>query len=193
MLGLIGPNGAARPTTFNLLLGLRSFPAGDSDIRGKRHHKVVRLTESSACLRANVSAGTMLAALSVRETSESRSTRCRRHSRREQSGGENQASRIDEHLDQFGLLAFRDVRAGDLSYGQLKRLGRCHRSLYTTDSPALLDEPAAGLNGAESASCAATWSTCVGRWGSRLPGRAQHGLVSCLSRTDWSSSTPANS
>ncbi len=55
------------------------------------------------------------------------------------------ASRL---LEQFGLLKYKDITAGNLSYGQ-QRLLEIARALASDPKLILLDEPAAGMNASE--------------------------------------------
>jgi len=148
ILGLIGPNGAGKTTTFNLLSGFAVPQVGTVTFEGNDITKWSPSRRAQRGLVRTFQQARCFAALSVRDNIRIAVDALSTHSRREQLGGEDEGSLIDEHLDQFGLLAFRNARAGDLSYGQLKRLGVV-TAACTRPTVLLLDEPAAGLNGAE--------------------------------------------
>ncbi|MGN0785149.1 MAG: ATP-binding cassette domain-containing protein, partial [Candidatus Aphodomorpha sp.] len=56
----------------------------------------------------------------------------------------------EKYLDQIGLIAYKDVQAGSLPYGIQRKL-EIARALATKPKLLFLDEPAAGMNTAESA------------------------------------------
>ncbi len=56
--------------------------------------------------------------------------------------------RAMEILDYFGIAEFADTKATDLSYGQQRKV-EIARALATNPAMLLLDEPAAGMNPAE--------------------------------------------
>lgn len=60
------------------------------------------------------------------------------------------AERAEAALELVGLARFRNRRAGDLSYGDQRRV-EIARALATEPVALMLDEPAAGLNATETA------------------------------------------
>ncbi len=159
IFGLIGPNGAGKTTTFNMISGLSRPDAGEIRLGGARidrlspHRRaalgVARTFQHvqiipEATVLENVMAGahlrgdsTMLAAI-LRLPSQRREEAAMR-------GGALAA------LARTGLADLAGRMAGDLAYGQQRRV-EVARALAMQPRLLLLDEPAAGLNDAESAS-----------------------------------------
>jgi branched-chain amino acid transport system ATP-binding protein len=141
ILGLIGPNGSGKTTLVNVVTGQiapsegRVFCAGD-DITGlpppriaargiARSFQIVRLFRHLS-VRENVEAGAIARGL-----------------------GRPAAGRLaDRLLGEFGLSARADAFAGSLSYGDERRV-EIARALAAAPTFLLLDEPAAGMNEAE--------------------------------------------
>lgn len=158
ILGLIGPNGAGKTTAFNLLTGVLVPTAGRIGLCGldltgaapeafaragvARTFQNIRLFRDLT-LWENVAVGfhmregpgwfaTVLALPGIR----ARETRLR--------------DRAVELLARLGVEDAPNTRAGDLPYG-LQRKVEIARALATAPVVLLLDEPAAGLNPAETA------------------------------------------
>ena len=160
ILGLIGPNGAGKTTLVNALSGFQELAAGavmlgDEDItewpprtraRGglTRTFQQVRLFMELSALE-NVQA----AAVSVGESS--RSAR----------------SSAFKLLRLFDLRGKEDMTAASLPYGDERRLSIA-RSLACRPSLLLLDEPAAGLNEAETAVLTEELAALPGEYGCGL-------------------------
>ena len=157
LVGLIGPNGAGKTTVFNVITGVYTPTGGDvrfhgRSIRGLKPHAIARrgITRTfqnirlfgSRCCRDNVSiaahqhTGASLLDAIVRN---------RRFEKDEQA----LHAEADALLDFFGLSAWADTIAGQLPYGQQRRL-EIARALAGKPRMLLLDEPAAGLNPQES-------------------------------------------
>ncbi|MBI1734197.1 MAG: ABC transporter ATP-binding protein [Candidatus Rokubacteria bacterium] len=137
IFAMIGPNGSGKTTMFNAITGV--FPATEGrlrfqgrDITALRTHEIVRLgigrTFQTIRLftRLTVSANV---AVALRATRESRRA---------------QQARVDELLRFTRLLERRDEMAGNLNFGEQRRL-ELARALATEPSLLLLDEPAAGM------------------------------------------------
>src|SRR5262245_2589615 len=153
LFGLIGPNGAGKTTVFNVITGVYAPTAGrilldGKPIHGLKPHAVARrgITRTfqnirlfgSRCCRDNVSiAGHQHAAAGLADAI-LRTPRFARDEARMQ-----RESR--ELLEVMGLLPYEDTPAGDLPYGQQRRL-EIARALAGRPRLLLLDEPAAGLN-----------------------------------------------
>ena len=158
---LIGPNGAGKSTLFNLLTGFDVPDAGTvclagSDITGLRPHRIVRRgvartfqntqlfeelssLDNVACGHHPVTrTGMISAALSLPGT------------RSEERLVSEESHRL---LRLVGIERVADTAAGDLPHG-VRRLLEIARALATHPRLLLLDEPAAGLNGAETAALA---------------------------------------
>jgi ABC-type branched-subunit amino acid transport system ATPase component len=156
IFSVIGPNGAGKTTLFNIVSGFDRPTDGavaydGRDITGSRPHSLVgagiartfqntQLFEELSVLD-NVlvgmfpvtRAGILSAALRLP------------HARREQRLARDEAYRL---LRMVGLEGTASVPAGDLPHG-MRRLLEIARALATRPRLMLLDEPAAGLNSAE--------------------------------------------
>jgi branched-chain amino acid transport system ATP-binding protein len=157
IFGLIGPNGAGKTTLFNVLTGIYDADAGrfqfdGRELRGRATHEVaaagIARTFQNIRLFANLSAvenvmigrharthaGVLGAVLRTRATvAEERDT-------------ERRAAKL---LDYVGLNGRANDAAGSLPYGDQRRL-EIARALATEPRLLALDEPAAGMNAAES-------------------------------------------
>jgi branched-chain amino acid transport system ATP-binding protein len=156
IFGLIGPNGAGKTTVFNLVTGLLTPSAGIIDFFGRRlngmaPHEITRagvartfqnirvFKEMSLLENVLVAMGGkghynalgLMLALPGHRAAE----------RRERETAEDLLSRV-------GLAHKTDFAAGNLSYGEQRRL-EIARALATEPKLLLLDEPAAGMNSVE--------------------------------------------
>jgi branched-chain amino acid transport system ATP-binding protein len=141
VVGLIGPNGAGKSTLVNLLSGFDRPTRGrvlleDRDVtrwpahrRGR--HGLARTFQHSHAFRG----------LSVRENVEVSALGVG-------VSGRQAVRRADELLRLLGLAEYANRPASNLSHGDERRLGVA-RALATDPRYVLLDEPAAGLSGAE--------------------------------------------
>ncbi|MFL6073760.1 MAG: ABC transporter ATP-binding protein [Mycobacteriales bacterium] len=151
VVGLIGPNGAGKTTLLNVLSGVLRPTAGTARLDGAdlgrlpahricalgvaRTFQDLKVFTSLTALEnvlvpATARAGLAAAALGRGETA-----------RRAEAAG---------LLDRVGLAAAAATRAGALPYGSQRRL-ELARALAARPRLLLLDEPLAGLSGAESA------------------------------------------
>ena len=148
IMGLIGPNGAGKTTLLNALSGFASLTDGTVAVGGQDvtrspphrllSHGLVRTFQEVATFPAltvyeNVELGALGAGLS------------RRHARR----------RCAELLRVFHLGAWAEAAASVLPHGQERRLGIA-RAVAARPRFLLLDEPAAGMDDAESLELADT-------------------------------------
>ena len=147
--GVIGPNGAGKTTLLNALSGIRRPTAGrilsfGADVTGwpayriARHAGVVRTFQTVRLF------GTMSVfdnVLVAAEATESVSRKLRRRSR----AAHERAERV---VAQLGLEPILGSRVTQLAYG-VRRKVELARALAMEPKVLLLDEPAAGLNGAE--------------------------------------------
>ena len=162
LVGLIGPNGAGKTTVFNLLTGvyrptegeiLLHFEGSSRPLQGKRpchicaegvartfqnirlFRDLTALDNLRIAMHQNVSYGTLTGLLHTGAF------------RRQEAALERGALEL---LDRMGLYDKRDELARNLSYGEQRHL-EIARALATNPTLLLLDEPAAGMNPAETA------------------------------------------
>jgi branched-chain amino acid transport system ATP-binding protein len=161
LTALIGPNGAGKTTLFNLVTRLVEPDAGEVRFRGRplaglapaeiaalglvRTFQAARIFPGMTALE-NVLAGAHLHI----ESRPWRQMLWLRAARREEL---ELARRAEALLDLAGLSPFRDAAATDLPMGAQKLL-EVIRALMARPRVMLLDEPAAGLNDAETAELA---------------------------------------
>jgi branched-chain amino acid transport system ATP-binding protein len=157
ILGLIGPNGAGKTTCFNLLTGFSEPTAGriyfqGQDVTGLPPARVARMGMArtfqnirvfgSLSVLDNVAVGAQL-----REPASLWQTITgARGFRRTEAGIRERAHQL---LDLLGLGQFADQAAASLPYAHQRRV-EIARALATQPQMLLLDEPAAGMNPAES-------------------------------------------
>ncbi len=160
---LIGPNGAGKSTLFNLLTGFDRPDAGTvefagADITRLRPHDIVRAGVARTfqntqifqemTVTENVLVGmhprlrTGMVAGSLRLPGTRRAEKAAR-------------AAAEGLLRSVGAHAFADTPGADVPHG-VRRLVEIARALATGPRLLLLDEPAAGLNNAETAALAAT-------------------------------------
>ena len=147
ILGIIGPNGCGKTTTFNCILGQLAPSEGEVRLDGR----VVTGMRPSDLNRLGVSRTFQLLQvfpqLSVRENlilagQEHQGTMLSRLLGRPDAGLGPAAARM---IGVFKLDHLADALAGDLSYGQQKLLDAA-MAFMAGPRLALLDEPAAGVN-----------------------------------------------
>jgi len=153
LLGLIGPNGAGKTTVFNLLSGVLRPTAGrivfkGHDLTGAPAQRFARLgiarTFQNIRLFRELSVReNVMAALHMRHGAGFAATLlglpALHRAEREIT------QRADRCLATLGLEALAGMRAGDLAYGDQRRV-EIARALASEPSLLLLDEPAAGMN-----------------------------------------------
>lgn len=157
IVGLIGPNGAGKTTCFNLLTGFLIPTAGTISFRGTeitgasparvahlgmaRTFQNIRLFSGLSVIENVQSAAQLRTPTHLWETlTNARSFRAKETQIRDQ------AMRL---LQLLNLAQVADQPASSLPYGYQRRL-EIARALATEPSLLLLDEPAAGMNPAES-------------------------------------------
>lgn len=158
ILGLIGPNGAGKTTIFNVLTGVYNVSSGDvlfndDSLIGQRPHQILKRgiarTFQNIRLFSKMTAleNTMVACHCRSKTGVIgailRSPSQKREEKRIQE-------RAYESLAFMGIDAYADTVAANLPYGLQRRL-EIARALASEPKILLLDEPAAGMNPAESA------------------------------------------
>lgn len=157
ILGLIGPNGAGKTTIFNVLTGVYRVAAGDvvfnqKSLIGKRPHQILKtgiartfqnirlFSKMTALENAMVARHCRSAAGVVGAILRSPAQK------REEQEIQAEAYRA---LEFMGVADYSDTVAANLPYGLQRRL-EIARALASKPEVLLLDEPAAGMNPAES-------------------------------------------
>jgi len=138
IVGLLGPNGAGKTTTFYMIVGLIPPGAGSVHLDGedltrtpmyKRARKGIGyLAQEPSVFRKLSVEDNVLAIVETMGLSKS-----------------DQKQRVDEVLDELGLLALRKHKAYSLSGGERRRL-EITRALVQQPKFMLLDEPFAGID-----------------------------------------------
>ena len=144
--GLIGPNGSGKTTLFNSIAGLHPIDSGSIRFEG-REISALRVPEIArlGLLRTFQQTRTYVKMTCLQNMLISIPTRGLgwRSLFRESSPEERR--KADELLDFVGLYPKRQLRAGDLSFGQQKLL-ELAMALMNEPRMLLLDEPTAGIN-----------------------------------------------
>ena len=158
LYGLIGPNGAGKTTVFNLLTGVYKPTVGriklnGSIISGLKPVQISKLgiarTFQNIRLFSNM---TVLDNVKVALHNEIRYSLLSdflhdfNYSKKEALMDE----KAEDFLKVFELDEFKNLKAGNLAYGQQRKL-EIARALATRPKLLLLDEPAAGMNPQETA------------------------------------------
>ena len=158
IVGLIGPNGAGKTTVFNVLTGVYKTTDGgvrfeDNNIIGKRPHQIFNLgiarTFQNIRLFSNMTAveNAMVARHCRSKTGVVGAVLRSRSQKKEEKAIRDKAF---EALEFMGVGKFADTVAQNLAYGLQRRL-EIARALASQHKLLLLDEPAAGMNPAETA------------------------------------------
>ncbi len=157
ILGLIGPNGAGKTTVFNVITGVYKASEGDvtldgDSLLGKRPYQILtngisRTFQNIRLFSKMTALENAMVALHCRSKKGVVGAIFRTPSQKKE---ENRITeKAMEALDFMGVSQFADVVAQNLAYGIQRRL-EIARALASQPSILLLDEPAAGMNPAES-------------------------------------------
>ena len=158
LYGLIGPNGAGKTTIFNLLTGVYkptdgSFIFDGEELAGKSaidiNKKGIARTFQNIRLFGNMSVlDNVKVGLHNSESTNLFDSIFRTPKYRKEE--KNITEKALELLDVFGLKEEANFKASNLPYGKQRKL-EIARALGTNPKLLLLDEPAAGMNPAETA------------------------------------------
>ena len=176
IVGLIGPNGAGKTTVLNLISGVYQPTTGSIELRGETivgfsPTRIAWLGVARTFQNIHLFSG-----LSVRENLE--------------VGASTAASErptvhraTDEILDQFDLVDVAERKAVELPYGR-QRAVEMARAVALAPDILLLDEPAAGMNEAESEALIATVRAVRDRAGCAIL-LIDHDLHFVLNLCEW--------
>lgn len=129
--GFLGPNGSGKSTTMRMILGLDHPTGGEALINGKPYRQLDHPLRTVGAL------------LDAKWVHPNRSARA--HLRWQARSNKLPPGRVDEVLDQVGLTAVADRRAGGFSLGMAQRLGIAG-ALLGDPEILLFDEPVNGLD-----------------------------------------------
>jgi len=143
ILGLIGPNGSGKTTLVNCLSGFFPFDEGVIVHAGREVTKASRARRARAGISRTFQTPRLFKELTVDENVAIGS-----------NAADDNAGAAREHVDalvaRLGLFDMRREVVSQLPYGYQRRV-EIARALASRPSVLLLDEPAAGLNDAETA------------------------------------------
>lgn len=161
LIGLIGPNGAGKTTLFNLLTGVYEPSNGSiqfavdgqtNELSGKKTHEIGKMgiarTFQNIRLFKNLSVMDNVL-IAMHGNSKARLFDTFFRTPRYYQNEENMRQKALELLEFFNLQNVYDHEAGNLSYGNQRKL-EIVRALATNPKLLFLDEPAAGMNPNES-------------------------------------------
>ena len=154
--GLIGPNGAGKTTMFNIITGNYQATEGEvlfrsEKLNGLKPHTIVRKGIARTFQNIRLfKTMTVMENVLIGFDFQANYTYLESLFRLPRFFGEEKRirKRTMEILDYFGIAEFADTKATDLSYGQQRKV-EIARALATNPALLLLDEPAAGMNPAE--------------------------------------------
>ena len=143
--GLIGPNGAGKTTTFNAITGLQETAGGKvmldgEDISSLKPHQRARRGIARTFQRLEVF-GSLSARENILVAAEIRNSWA--------SDKEDARHAVEDIIDLVGVRAVADERVDSMPTG-FARMVELGRALATRPKVLLLDEPASGLDDAES-------------------------------------------
>jgi branched-chain amino acid transport system ATP-binding protein len=154
--GLIGPNGSGKTTTMNMITGLYSADSGRIRLDGEEltkiePHRIATLGVARTFQNIRLLADqTVLSNVMLGTHGSHRQNLLAVLARLPGVGAEERAleTRCRTLLDELRIGHLADTAAGDLSYGDRRRV-EIARALASSPRLLLLDEPAAGMNHGE--------------------------------------------
>ena len=138
--GLVGPNGAGKTTLMNVISGFLTPRAGRIELDGTELTGRSPVRRAALGLRRTYQQELIVGELSLRENV---------RAVWDHLGAGTPATRIDAALDLAGLSALADVPGHALDLFQ-RRMAEIAKAVIGTPRLILMDEPAAGLDDAES-------------------------------------------
>jgi branched-chain amino acid transport system ATP-binding protein len=144
--GLIGPNGAGKTTLFNVITGLQETVSGKVTLEGKDISHTKAHTRARQGIARTFQRLEVFGSLTARENLLT-AAEIRRSWSRDRSI--DPKADVDRILDRVGIRPVADERVDAMPTG-LARLVELGRALATRPKLLLLDEPASGLDEAES-------------------------------------------
>ncbi|MCQ2611822.1 MAG: ABC transporter ATP-binding protein [Treponema sp.] len=158
LCGLIGPNGAGKTTVFNMLSGVYTPTEGQITFWDKNGRAVVINKKTPANLNKLGIARTFQNIRLFNNLSVSDNVRIALHNSRQinfldvlfrtsrfRHDEIRMTQRVEQLLELFGIKEKKDELAGNLPYGEQRKL-EIVRALASNPRLLLLDEPAAGMN-----------------------------------------------
>ncbi len=156
VFGLIGPNGAGKTTLFNVISGVYTPTKGkvifkNSDIHGLPPHKInamgiARTYQNINLFKKMTVLDNVLVGCHTKTYSNFWSSLL--HLSNQRAEERRTISKCTDILAFMGLAEKAELQASNLSYGEQRRL-EISRAMASEPEMLLLDEPAAGMNGAE--------------------------------------------
>ena len=151
--GIIGPNGAGKTTLFNCVTGIYKPEEGTikykgEDITGMEPHKiaqrgVLRTFQNIRLFKEMSVAENIIAGCHTKSNQKWYHTIV--HTSAYAKDERTHWEKVEELMEFFGLSQYADTPAGDLSYGNQRKIEMA-RALAADPELLILDEPAAGLN-----------------------------------------------
>jgi branched-chain amino acid transport system ATP-binding protein len=156
IVGVIGPNGSGKSTFFNLVTGFQRPNGGVVELDGKAIHACSAAAITRLGIARTFQGTRLFAQLSVLENLRAAAQLRHRTGVVDAILGSPRLRRANAAIDAaaaellalIGLGAAADRRAGDLPYGDQRRL-ELARALATGPRLLMLDEPAAGMDATE--------------------------------------------